>query len=163
MKILLPILTLLFSYSWAYSNQDSNNTEIHTNLNLQFARAIDAENLTAVKELVALGVEVNHPEIAFYLGRTSLHQAVFLGNVPLTRFLIDVNADVHALNNAKRTPLYSAAFNGDETILRMLLEASADPLHTDSYERTAAFWADQNEDFRIVDILNRAANGENVN
>ena len=157
MKILLSILSLLLLHNFAYSNTTSNNTN-STNLNFQFAKAIEAEDIPALEELIEAGVDVNDPKIVRFLGKTPLHYAVFVENVQMTHLLIDAEANVHALNVSDRTPIYWTAFNGNKEIALMLLEKGALPAPIDYFGRTPAFWANYSNYPEIVDILNNTAN-----
>ena len=46
-----------------------------------------------------------------FIGHSALHWAAAKGLVPLAKWLVECNADVHLRNNAESTPLHAAAQN----------------------------------------------------
>ena len=162
MKIFLPILTLSFLHILAYANTNSDDTEARANPDRDFARAVKAEDIELVEKLIMAGVDVNSPRIVGYLGGADpLEHSVSIGNIQMTRLLIDKGANIEAQNNARRSPIYWTAFNGDETLALMLLKAEADPDPVDYFGRTPAFWARQSGYPEIADILDASANAAN--
>lgn len=59
-------------------------------------------------------------------GRTALHIAVHLGEIPLVRLLLQSSASTAVYNKAGRQPLHDACFNGHDAIARILAEHGAD-------------------------------------
>ncbi len=165
MKTLLSILTLsllLFLYSFAYANQLANDPRM--SLSFRFAQTLESEDIASIEAFIRAGTDVNSPEIVTYLGKTPLHHAVFVENIPMTYILLEANASVHALNNAWRTPLFGVAFNGNETIACMLLAKGARLDHLDYFGRKASFWAKQSGHEGVANTLETAENtNTNVN
>merc|ERR1719424_884341 len=60
-------------------------------------------------------------------GASPLHFAVWSGNEESTRVLIDVRADLNAVDNDGQTPWAWAEIKGDETMMAILMEAGAGP------------------------------------
>ena len=99
-------------------------------------KAICAGRLTAVNEIVALGVELDSIEYGF------LHQAVISGRLEIVRYLLDQGASVHVIDFDALTPLHHAA---DPEIAQLLLDYGADvyaqeycrvtPIQAAEYER----------------------------
>jgi ankyrin repeat protein/energy-coupling factor transporter ATP-binding protein EcfA2 len=62
-------------------------------------------DLDGVKHLLALGADVNIPDIE---GKTPLHYATQFGILPVLQLLCEHNANVEARDNQKKTPLHYA-------------------------------------------------------
>ena len=90
-------------------------------------KAIEAENLEAVKLLLSSGADVNRPARRG-LKRTPLQQACEQGSFQMVEFLLDNSADVHAppAVNGGATALQLAAIQGSVRIVRLLLDKGAD-------------------------------------
>jgi ankyrin repeat protein len=58
---------------------------------------------------------------------TQLHKAAQQGQLVVTRFLIDNNADLDSCDDFGRTPLHWAALNGHKSMAELLLSKGADP------------------------------------
>jgi hypothetical protein len=70
-------------------------------------------------------------------GRTSLHWAVNLGHVEISRLLLQYKADIDAHDNKGQTPLHEAAEYKRVDVVRLLLEHGADLNARDKSGRTA--------------------------
>ena len=62
-----------------------------------------------------------------YAGRTALHHAVFMNKnqAKMSQKLIDLGADVNALDKEKRTPLHHAAEEGKIQVIPILMKNGA--------------------------------------
>ena len=60
-----------------------------------------------------------------FIGHSALHWAAAKGLVPLAKWLVECNADVHLRNNAESTPLHAAAQNNQVGVAEILLRAGA--------------------------------------
>ena len=90
--------------------------DAQTNWSFDFAQAVKNEDIQKVEEFIQRGVNVNHPSIVSYLGRTPLHHAVEVGNEELVAILLEAGAYTNAENNVNRTPLFRAAYQNQFTI-----------------------------------------------
>ncbi len=72
-------------------------------------------------------------------GRTPLHRAVWRADVSLAKYLLDVGAQVDALDENERTPLHWAAFFGAThgDVITLLLRHGADMTRRDKLKLTA--------------------------
>jgi hypothetical protein len=95
--------------------------------------AVRRGDLTAVKELLRRGVDVNARTGG---GWTPLHVAAENGRVEIAELLISSGADVNARTKYGSTPLHEAARRGHADVVRLLLERGADPGMVDDYGRT---------------------------
>jgi hypothetical protein len=86
--------------------------------------AVLGNDVAAVGEFVASGVNVNAPERD---GTTLLMRAVHGATPEVVQALIDAGADVTAVNRYGVHALYLAARSGDAAAARALLAAGADP------------------------------------
>ncbi len=86
-----------------------------------FARAIRANDLTALRKLASSPAAANVPD---KLKATPLHYAAIYGSPEAIRILLSAGADPNARNQAGATPLLYAAWSLDKT--RLLVEAGAE-------------------------------------
>jgi len=101
--------------------------------------AVRANNVKAVKKLIADGKEINeHCEI----GKTPLHIAVGDNNIDLAKLLLVAGADVNAKDDKMRTPLHYAYYynskGGLEKMIAVLKQAGADENAKSSDGKTPA-------------------------
>lgn len=86
-----------------------------------FARAIRANDLTALQQLASSPAAVNTPD---RLKSTPLHYAAIYGSPGAVRILLSAGADPKARNESAATPLIYAAWNFEKT--RLLVENGAE-------------------------------------
>ena len=86
--------------------------------------AIKAQDLEAVRSLVAAGAEVN---VSQGDGATALHWAAHRNDLATANLLIEAGADVNLANDLGATALWLAAINGSASMVARLLEAGANP------------------------------------
>ena len=73
---------------------------------------------------------------------TALHQAVSDEALEAAQRLLEVNADVNAVESKyRRTPLHVAAYKGHGDLTKILLEAKADPCAREEDGWTPLDWA----------------------
>jgi ankyrin repeat protein len=91
----------------------------------RIADAVQAQDQTAVKTLLAKGVDVNAPQAD---GTTALHWAAHHNDVALADLLLKAGAHVSAANRYGVTPLSLASAHGSAVeMIDKLLKAGADP------------------------------------
>jgi|GEM_PF-524309 len=78
----------------------------------------------ALLEHVRAGIPV---DLADHKGDTFLILATYAGHEDLVRGLLDLGAEVNALNGREQSALTCAVFRGDEVLVTALLAAGADP------------------------------------
>ena len=88
-------------------------------------KVIRARDAGGVAAAIAAGADATGIDAEFRIPLITL--AALVGNVDVTRALIDAGADPNALGGDGRTPLHAAAFAGHLPIVQLLLEADADP------------------------------------
>jgi ankyrin repeat protein len=86
-----------------------------------FARAIRANDLSALRKLAVSPAAVNEPD---KLKGTPLHYAAIYGSAEAVRILLSAGADTKARNQAGATPLIYAAWSFEKT--RLLVEHGAE-------------------------------------
>lgn len=86
-------------------------------------------DIGTLKELLTKGgdIEARNGDMM----RTPLLEAVFLGKLDASRFLLDQGADIQAKDYYCRTQLHLSAINGDLPMTKMLIDKGADPFATD--------------------------------
>ncbi|XP_032041859.1 nuclear factor NF-kappa-B p105 subunit isoform X2 [Aythya fuligula] len=91
-----------------------------------------ANSMSCLKQLIAAGVNVNAQEQKS--GRTALHLAVELENIPLAGYLLlETDVDVNSTTYDGTTPLHIAAGRGSTKLAAVLKAAGADP-HIENFE-----------------------------
>ena len=88
-------------------------------------------NIEAVKEYLAIGVNVNAKDEVY--GGTPLHFAAYRGRKEVAEFLIAEGADVNAKRNNGWVPLHHAANKGHMEVVELLIAADADMNAKDNY------------------------------
>lgn len=91
--------------------------------NTAFGWAVYMENLQAMKELIALGTDINF--IPGGSGDTPVVSAVRANRVEALKLLIEAKADVNIPNKFGKTAMYFARLSGNEEILALLEAAGA--------------------------------------
>ena len=88
-------------------------------------KVIRAKDAAGVAAAIAAGADATGVDAEFRIPLITL--AALVGDVDVTRALIDAGANPNALGGDGRTPLHAAAFAGHLPIVELLLEADADP------------------------------------
>ena len=112
-----------------------------------------AGEIGAVKQLIAIGVDVNWPDEE--LGDKALHRAAMEGHVEIMRLLMDNGADINAADAFGERPLHYAADAGHMEAVRQLIERGAQVNAVDSDHRTAADSATSEGHAEIARFLRR--------
>jgi ankyrin repeat protein len=93
-----------------------------------FLRAVDTDNLAAVRHFIEVGTSVNmsDPTDAFF--PTALHRCVSEGYIEMARLLIQHGVNMSPVNDFGETPLHDALRleESSETWVRLLVDAGAD-------------------------------------
>ncbi len=92
--------------------------------NLRLVDAVKRKNMSAVRTLLAQGVDVS---VAEGDGATALHWAAYWDDLDTVDRLIAAGANVDATNDLMVTPLALASSNGNAAVVGNLLRAGADP------------------------------------
>ena len=92
-------------------------------------RAVEAGQLDGVRLMAELGFEISgitrHDGVGVSLAATPLHNAAWMGNLPMVRLLIELGADPNLRDpNHQATPLGWAEYNGQTEVARYLEEKS---------------------------------------
>jgi ankyrin repeat protein len=122
----------------------------------RFAIAIESGDLDAVKALVAEGNRADTPIEYGEHKITPLMKAVWDGQEPIARFLIESGADVSARDDAGDTPLTNAITRKREGLARLLLAKGAPVNFTNSYKQTPLSLAVFAGDGDMVELLVKA-------
>ncbi|MET0620899.1 MAG: ankyrin repeat domain-containing protein [Thermoanaerobaculia bacterium] len=90
-------------------------------------RAVEAAQLDGVRLMAELGFEISgitrHDGVGVSLAATPLHNAAWIGNLPMVRLLIELGADPNLRDpNHDATPLGWAEYNGQTEVARYLAE-----------------------------------------
>ena len=91
---------------------------------LRVADAVESQDITTVRTLLAQRVDVNAPQPD---GMTALLWAAHNDDLETAKLLIQAGANVKAVNRYGVSALTEAATNGDAPMLEVLLKAGADP------------------------------------
>ena len=88
-------------------------------------RAVEAGQLDGVRLMAELGFEISgitrHDGVGVSLAATPLHNAAWIGNLPMVRLLIELGADPNLRDpNHGATPLGWAQYNGQTEVARYL-------------------------------------------
>jgi ankyrin repeat protein len=116
-----------------------------------FSKWSDTEE-TAVKTLLRKGANI---ELRDDMGRTPLSYAVEMGNVAVTRILIEWGADVESKDKEQGwTPLLWAIGQTNQVIARLLLEKGANPESSDNSGHTPLSLAIEYGDANMISLVN---------
>lgn len=118
--------------------------------------AVQKKMSELTRELVKKGAEIDT--------RTNQgHTAMFYSNSPdLSKFLLDLNADVNSKSIEGRTPLHKAAFLGEITLVRFMLAKGADSEVSDIRFGTPAHVALRYKHIDVARALIAAGNSINI-
>ena len=87
---------------------------------VQLIEAVKAGNLTAVRDLIESGVDLNQQDEQ---GWTPLNWAAGKGDLPLVKLLIEKGADVFRVGRDQRTPYLIALAAGYDEVVKLLRAA----------------------------------------
>lgn len=130
-------------------------------LDSQLALAARRGDLTATRELVNRGANVNGPERVERNGRPALFHAAAYGHTDVVEFLIGRGADVNEQGGLGGTALMAAAYGGHTETVRALLRAGAIVNAAQADGWTALANAAGQGHIEVVKLL--LARGANVN
>jgi len=91
-------------------------------------------------------------------GETPLMRALEWGNVEVVEWLLDKNADIHAVDDEGKTCLHHAAEGGNVRLVEMVLEAGLEIDAKDKIGRTALFHSSGGQIDAIKYLLEKKAN-----
>lgn len=111
--------------------------------------AVDAGIVAVAEVLLEMGVDCNE-QVA---GITPLFTAAAHGNKPMTKLLLDCNAEVNVEDRWKSTPLLRAVSSGHSEVVEILLEAGANPNHQTSSGVTPLLDASHNNRIDCLELL----------
>ena len=122
----------------------------------QLKEAVESGDCDRVAELVAGGVPVNAKDDE---GNTALHHAA-QGEQGCVDKLLELGAEINAVNNEGATPLLEAVKCGDYGISKALLDKGADTLLETADGITALLAANAGGDSEIIGLLGGQARAE---
>ncbi len=118
--------------------------------------AVIAENVSAVRQLLLQGAEVNagvrsNETFSPEWGSTALHYAACTGNVEIAQLLISAGAKVNVANDRGITPLHRGLASADMTAL--LLNNGAQANVVDARGNTPLHWAAEDGQPHAAELL----------
>lgn len=130
-------------------------TSMDMNGNSLLHYVVFKNNLDAFKKVVRLGNFIDdYINIVNNHGSTPLHLAVsfVFRNQPMIEFLVDNNANIHALNDSGKTPLFLAVENNNFPAVEYLLKRGA-KLIKDAHNHSMVYTAVSNAQSETVRLL----------
>ncbi len=109
-----------------------------------------ADNIVAVRSLIAKKVDVNAPQAD---GATAIQWAAYRNNLQMADLLIRAGANVKAANHDGATALYLASIRGSAPMIEKLLNAGADPDELGPEGETPLMLASRNGDPAAIKVL----------
>ncbi|MBN1799043.1 MAG: ankyrin repeat domain-containing protein [Spirochaetales bacterium] len=99
--------------------------------------AASAGNREIVQQLIDAGADINSQEESE--GFTACSMAVFLEDIGMLQFLLELGANPNIMNKQHKTPLFIAAESGQTEIVKILIQAGADPhfINTRAYNQAS--------------------------
>ncbi|MDX1917298.1 MAG: ankyrin repeat domain-containing protein [Rickettsiaceae bacterium] len=104
-------------------NNSVLNPEQQADLNENFFKAISANDIREVIDLINQGADVNGRD---RYNKTALIKAAFNGHTEVAALLLEKGAEVNGQHSSGATALVCAAFNGHTEVAALLLEKGAD-------------------------------------
>lgn len=155
-RTLFFFITLLVFSGCSFSNQTiSNKKELISEENYALHKAVRANNIELVKELISKNININKKDL---YGYTPLHLAVRFNYFDIAKELIDNGADVNTIDIYKDTPLLDSTRSGYSDISKLLICSKADAKFVDSFNKSALDYALLKNDEIILSLLK----GENL-
>ena len=124
-----------------------------------FIWAAHEGEISRMRFLYALGVDVNEPACRYRNCITPLVNAGWGGHPEAIRFLLDRGADVNKSGKFGKTALMMAAYYGDEDSVKLLLSRGADVNATGTDGITALSLAEEQGHRTIIDLLRSVSSG----
>jgi ankyrin repeat protein len=122
-------------------------------LNANLITAASKGDEAQVKELLAMGANVNFEGNWPDIYRRPLHHAAESGHVEICRLLIENGADVDARTGTMRTPLFYAALNSRAAACAFLVSKGANPEAKDENGLTpASVWPEAVHSMEFLDM-----------
>ena len=118
--------------------------------NYQLSRAVDRNELIAVKTLIEAGADVNAKSAE---GFTALHVAAEHGRIGVMETLLKAGADVNATDNDRDTPLHLATSQDQAGAVEALLKAGADTYIKNEKGHTALQLAEMQGHMEVAEKL----------
>jgi Ankyrin repeats (many copies) len=120
-------------------------------INKTIHAAVKAKNITAVKQLLESGSDVNAKQRG--LEMTPLHYAIETGYLEVVECLVDHGADITAKTKTGWSALHLAAYKGNLEIVHYLINQGANSDAQDNKKRTACDLASTNGQEQITTFL----------
>ena len=110
-------------------------------------------DVSSLKRLEALGVDVSHYVNPYLDWQSSLHIAVSFCNASTVKYLLDRGADVNRVDVFGQTPLHKAAAVGCLESMQALIAAGADVNALSRFNMTPLCIAVRNEHIPCITLL----------
>ncbi|QQR49310.1 ankyrin repeat domain-containing protein [bacterium] len=129
-----------------------NLNQLSATWHTPFSIAVEQGKTECMRELIGAGVDVNTTED--FDGATALHNAASFDYLSTrTSVLLELGANIHAVDNDNNTPLHIAACNGQVDVLKELLSHGADANARNNQGKTALHLAARNDKFLCLQAL----------
>uniref|UniRef100_A0A8R1E9Z4 Uncharacterized protein n=1 Tax=Caenorhabditis japonica TaxID=281687 RepID=A0A8R1E9Z4_CAEJA len=126
---------------------------------MEVARSEGDYQVEMAKLLLSKGAKIDsdgasRKDSEIYRGRTALHYAALVDNLPMVEYLVSQNANKDKQDEAGQTPIMLAAKEGHERVVMMLIACGASVVAVDALDHSARQLAKFRNHHNIVDIFN---------
>ena len=118
---MLALYFIVFCFSCNYINAEN----INSNLNNEFIKAVQNNNLSEMKKLLAKGADINYVDNSNNL--CALSYAAYLNNIDITLFLIKNGANIEGNVKNPNSPIGFAILNNNVNIVELFIKSGIDP------------------------------------
>ena len=112
-----------------------------------------------LREFIKSCKDINYKD---ELGRTMLHYAVLNENLGAVKILLELNANVNAVDNDLRTPIHYLAVVGNKDIAEYIVRNKDIVCENDLYGQTPVYLAKWRGNIKVMNILNENKTYKNI-